>query len=83
MAHRHVPYLAPAPEPVQAEARPARRELDSRYSDGVYVQLLWDPGDGQVSVFVEDGRTGDAFELPVPDGSLALDVFRHPYAYAA
>jgi hypothetical protein len=34
-------------------------------------------------VAVNDTKTGDAFELPVRDGDRALDVFRHPYAYAA
>gem|GEM_PF-4427130 len=36
-----------------------------------------------VSVAVHDTKTGEAFELPVPDGSRALDVFHHPYVYAA
>jgi len=30
-----------------------------------------------------DGRTGDAFSVEVRDGERALDVFHHPYAYAA
>ena len=59
------------------------RELDSRTSDGIHVRLLWHPDDARVSVAVHDTKTGDAFELPVPDGSRALDVFHHPYAYAA
>jgi hypothetical protein len=36
-----------------------------------------------VSVAVHDGKTGEAFDLPVRDGERAIDVFRHPYAYAA
>ncbi len=61
----------------------ATRELDGRISDGIHVRLLWNPSDDRVSVAVNDSKTGDAFELPVCDGDRALDVFRHPYAYAA
>jgi hypothetical protein len=58
------------------------RELDSRTSDGIRVRLLWHPADGHVSVAVNDTKTGEAFELPVREGTRALDVFNHPYAYA-
>jgi hypothetical protein len=59
------------------------RELDSRVSDGIHVRLLWHACDGQVSVTVDDAKTGAAFEILVPEGARALDVFHHPYAYAA
>jgi hypothetical protein len=59
------------------------RELDSRSSDGISVRLLWYPSQQRVSVAVTDTKTGDEFELPVRDGAHALDVFQHPYAYAA
>lgn len=59
------------------------RELDSRISDGLHVQLLWHPLDGHVSVAVNDSKTGEAFALEVRPGHRALDVFHHPYAYAA
>lgn len=59
------------------------RELDSRTSDGIHVQLLWHPLDGHVSVAVNDTKTDEAFELEVRYGQQPLDVFRHPYAYAA
>jgi hypothetical protein len=59
------------------------RELDSRTSDGIHVQLLWQPLDGHVSVAVNDTKTGEAFELDVRHGQDALDVYHHPYAYAA
>lgn len=36
-----------------------------------------------MTVAVTDTKTGDAFELPVREGERALDVFHHPYAYAA
>jgi hypothetical protein len=59
------------------------RELDSRTSDGIEVRLLWSQNDGHVTVAVTDSKTGEEFELPVPDGERALEVFRHPYAFAA
>jgi hypothetical protein len=59
------------------------RELDTRMNDGLHVQLLWHPLDGRVTVAVNDTKTGEAFELEVGHGQRALDVFHHPYAYAA
>jgi hypothetical protein len=59
------------------------RELDSRVSDGIEVRLLWRAQDDRVLVAVRDGRTGDAFSVEVGDDQRALDVFHHPYAYAA
>jgi hypothetical protein len=61
----------------------APRELDSRVSDGIQVQLLWHPHDGHISVAVNDSKTGETLELSVHQGRHALDVFHHPYAYAA
>jgi hypothetical protein len=59
------------------------RELDSRGSDGITTRLLWAEADGRLFVDVSDAKTGDAFSLEVHDHSCALDVFHHPYAYAA
>src|SRR3954462_4698476 len=58
------------------------RELDSRSADGIQVALLWRPGDPDVTVRVDDVKTGVRFELPVP-GRDALHAFHHPFAYAA
>jgi hypothetical protein len=60
-----------------------RRELDFRVADGIAVTLLWSPSTNRVTVAVDDAKTGDAFEVPVAPGERALDVFHHPYAYAA
>jgi hypothetical protein len=68
---------------VTAETLIAARELDSRVSDGVYVTLLWNAEDDQVFVTLADERTGEAHVIPVGAGERALDVFLHPYAYAA
>ena len=59
------------------------RELDSRISDGIYVGLLWHPDNGRVSITVDDAQTREAFELGVREGERALDLYHHPYAYAA
>jgi hypothetical protein len=58
-------------------------ELDSRTNDGIHVRLLWGPLDGRLAVTLCDDKTGEAFVLDVRAGERALDVFHHPYAYAA
>ena len=59
------------------------RELDRRSNDGIDVRMLWCEHDGRVLVAVRDSKTGDAFAVEVQEGERALDVFHHPYAYAA
>jgi hypothetical protein len=63
-------------------AERASRELASRESNGVHVLLLWHPREDALTVSVEDSRVGHRFEL-IADRRCALDVFYHPYAYAA
>jgi hypothetical protein len=59
------------------------RELDHRTADGVEVALLWHAGRDFLSVLVSHTRAGEAFELVLDERDHALDVFHHPYAYAA
>jgi hypothetical protein len=59
------------------------RELDRRRHDGIDVALLWRKADNRVIVTVSDAKTDCAFQIVVRDGDRALDVFHHPYAYAA
>jgi len=59
------------------------RELAHRATDGVEVALLWYPSNDVVSVQVHDAKAGEAFELVLSEGDRPLDVFHHPYAYAA
>ena len=59
------------------------RELHSRISDGIHVRLLWRKDDDRVVVAVDGEKTGDSFVLDVHPGERAMDVFEHPYAYAA
>ena len=70
----------PAPSSAQAE-RPVR-ELNTRVSDGLLVELLWCEADDVVFVRVEDQRTGEGFSVPVKPGQSPVDVFNHPFAYA-
>jgi hypothetical protein len=57
-------------------------ELAHREGDGLEVTLLWDERRDRLAVSVFDSRTGDCFALDAP-GDRALDVFYHPFAYAA
>ena len=57
-------------------------ELDSRESNGIAVALVWRRMDDSVKVVVVDTRDETSFEIEV-GGESALDVFRHPFAYAA
>jgi hypothetical protein len=59
------------------------RELHSRSADGIHVRLLWNKHDGRVIVAVADTKAGDRFTVEVRYRGRALDVFHHPYAYAA
>jgi hypothetical protein len=57
-------------------------ELAHRSSGGVDVTLLWarQRGVDRILVRVCDGREGAYFEIPA-EPYLALDVYRHPFAY--
>jgi hypothetical protein len=57
-------------------------ELASRASNGIEVTLLWNPGSDELRVCVTDAHMHVYFELPAERDN-ALDVFNHPYAYAA
>ena len=58
-------------------------ELNSRSGNGVEVALLWQQRDNTAVVAVVDHHSGEAFVLDVHQGDNALDMFHHPYAYAA
>ena len=59
------------------------RELDHRSNDQTDVWLLWRERDDRVLVAVANDKTGERFRIDVRAGERALDVFHHPYAYAA
>jgi hypothetical protein len=58
-------------------------ELDSRSGNGVDVALLWEQRDNRAIVAVVDHESGEAFVLDVHENDDAIDMFHHPYAYAA
>ena len=66
-----------------ADALHTMHELDRPHADGIHVRLLWHPSDDRVAVAVADTKAGDAFVIAVRNGERALEVFHHPYAYAA
>ena len=49
----------------------------------MHVRLLWDPAAKRASITVLDPKTGDSFNLEVRPGERALDMFAHPFTYAA
>ena len=57
-------------------------ELAHRESGGTHVALLWSREDDRLTVSVVGAGETDSFELDAGESS-ALDVFYHPYAYAA
>ncbi|MGZ4366074.1 MAG: hypothetical protein ACXVR9_02295 [Gaiellaceae bacterium] len=61
---------------------PTLTELNHRSADGIEVSLLWSRVTNALTVAVEDSRSGQSFVLPAP-AEKALDVFEHPFAYAA
>lgn len=58
------------------------KELAYRRDGGIEVALFWNTETGSLIVSVADVASDEAFNLPVAPVQ-ALDVFYHPYAYAA
>lgn len=57
--------------------------LASRRNAGIRVTLLWAPDTNAVAVLVRDDGADERFELLVEPGASPIDVYEHPYAYAA
>ncbi len=57
------------------------KELATRSSDGVVVSLMWHRTEDELTVVVDDTRTGEQIRLPARREN-ALEVFYHPFAYA-
>jgi hypothetical protein len=64
------------------QRRTTYTELARRTGDSVAVSLFWRREDNRLKVAVADTRTGEAFELDAHPEN-ALDIFYHPFAYAA
>ena len=59
------------------------KELVSRHSGSAEVVLFWSKRTHRAAVKLEDEATGETVELDVLPDDDPLDVFNHPYAYAA
>jgi hypothetical protein len=59
------------------------KELAERHAGTVEVALLWSRRAHRAAVAVLDEGTGDYFELEIGEDDDPLDLFNHPYAYAA
>ncbi len=57
--------------------------LAHRHSGTADIGLYWSRRTNRATVVVNDDVTGEHLELPVRPGDNPLDLFRHPYAYAA
>jgi hypothetical protein len=68
---------------VSSSAVHRRAELAVRDQNGLAVTLFWLRGTNVSVVSVLDKRNGEGFELVLEAADRALDVFHHPYAYAA
>jgi hypothetical protein len=75
-------FAQPEESPMNMSSATAQ-ELNSRTNDGIHVQLLWRAGDDYLFVTVTDSKRGETLCVEVRDHSRALDVFNHPFAWAA
>jgi len=75
------PSTGPAAVGTPPARDPDRRELAARVASGIRVALFWRPSSDDVIVSVDDGRTGERFELNVAR-ERALHAFHHPFVYA-
>ena len=57
--------------------------LALRRSGTTEIALFWSKRTGRAAVAVEDEATGDRFELLINPEDNPLDLYNHPYAYAA
>jgi hypothetical protein len=55
----------------------------SRENAGIRVTLLWAADTNAVAVLVLNDGTDDKFELLIEPDVNPVDVYEHPYAYAA
>jgi hypothetical protein len=58
-------------------AEPRTCHLNSRFTSGIHVRLLWSPVDGGLRVSVFDQGKCEAFHVAVRDRERALDVVAH------
>jgi hypothetical protein len=56
-------------------------DIATRHAAGIEVALIWDRRDKSLVVFAYDALTQEEIVIPVT-GDEALEVYRHPFAYA-
>jgi hypothetical protein len=76
-----VEAVAAHPRPIENEGGIEMTELAHRRNHDFDVALYWDANRDELFVVVEDISAGDRFSIPATR-TQALDVFRHPFAYA-
>jgi hypothetical protein len=59
------------------------QELATRTVDGLHVRLLWSAVERRAWVSVIDVTRDQTVSVPVGEHQNALEVFHHPFAYAA
>jgi hypothetical protein len=59
------------------------KELASRHNGTTEVALLWSRRTHCAAVAVHDDASGEHFELLIRPEDDPLDLYEHPYAYAA
>jgi hypothetical protein len=64
-------------------APPIREELAVREQNGLSVTLFWTRESNVLAVLVIDLKHDQSFEFVLEPHEPPLDVFYHPYAYAA
>ena len=57
--------------------------LASRKNAGIRVTLRWAADTNTIAVLARDDSTNEQFELLVEPETNPIDVYEHPYAYAA
>ena len=57
--------------------------LVSRQSGTTEIALFWSKRKHRAAVAVDDEATGDHFELEINPENDPLDLYNHPYTYAA
>jgi hypothetical protein len=57
--------------------------LASRQSGTTEIALFWSKRKHRAAVAVDDEATGDHFELEINPEDDPLDLYNHPYPYAA
>ena len=81
--HHDELLVSSATKPIAVGNHKPRVVLASRKNAGIKVMLLWAADTNAVAVLVRNECTDDQFELILGPEVNPMDVYEHPYAYAA